>query len=363
MHVNYQENIIQVMNAIRSYIGICVYHEEDIKIKRWLEHHNFQQIVVLLIDGMGMYQLQYACPTGFLRRNLLTSVSTVYPSTTVAATTSILTGKTPYETAWLGWQQYFHEIDENLIMFLNENYYTRKPYFIPSYAYQAVPVKTMIEECHQKNIGAKEIYPAFREGGVHTFQELCERIAFESETQEARLIYGYWDALDSIMHTYGVHTTHSTNMLHEIDERLCNLEGKLSKDTGLLVIADHGHINVTNKLLVEYPDIIECLRILPSLEDRARNFYVKEGMCSLFKQRFEAAFQDSYILYTKQEALDCHLFGFGIQHERLEGFLGDYIACAISDVNIAYDKEHIVRGSHAGLRKEEVEVPVIVYPQ
>ncbi len=74
----------------------------------WLAEHQWNQIVVLLIDGMGSRLLKPNWKrTVFCGRISSKEVTTVYPSTTSAATTSVLSGKSPAENGWIGWHQYF----------------------------------------------------------------------------------------------------------------------------------------------------------------------------------------------------------------------------------------------------------------
>ena len=46
-------------------------------------------------------------------------------------------------------------------------------------------------------------------------------------------------------------------------------------DTIVFVVADHGHHNVVNLFIKDYPDIEECLLRNTSLEPRAVNFFIK----------------------------------------------------------------------------------------
>lgn len=363
-YLDYEHNILQVMNAVRAYEGISTYHEEDSQVKVWLQQHDFEQIIVVLIDGMGVKHIQDDCEKkGFLHTYLAKTVSTVYPPTTVAATTSILTGKAPCATAWLGWQQYFKDIDQHLIMFLNKNYYTKQNYENALFTYQSVPILTMVEECEQHGISAKEIYPAFRKDGVSSFEDMCDRFVKESQTLETKFIYAYWDAYDTICHKKGKYDLESIQVLRNIDKRLEEMSLRLSKKTGMIVIADHGQIEVETKYLIDYPDLLECFRVLPSIEGRTQSFFIKKDNMKVFKERFLTHFQDTFILYTKQEVLDLHLFGFDEPHPRFEEFLGDYIACAIANVTLCYDESYMMKGNHAGMTQEELAIPVILYPK
>ena len=45
-------------------------------------------------------------------------ITTVFPATTVAATTTMLTGLNPCETAMLGWNMYYKGIDKIITTFI-----------------------------------------------------------------------------------------------------------------------------------------------------------------------------------------------------------------------------------------------------
>ena len=56
---------------------------------------------------------------GFFRTNLAEQYSSTFPPTTVAATTSIMSGKMPNEHSWLGWDCYYPQVDKNITVFFN----------------------------------------------------------------------------------------------------------------------------------------------------------------------------------------------------------------------------------------------------
>ena len=65
---------------------------------------NYKNVVVLLLDALGISILEkHLKPEGFFRSHLAGAFNSVYPPTTVAATTSVLSGAYPDEHGWLGW--------------------------------------------------------------------------------------------------------------------------------------------------------------------------------------------------------------------------------------------------------------------
>ena len=76
----------------------------------------YKNVVVLLLDGMGNNIIEAnLAPDGFFRSHLAGTYSSVFPPTTVAATTAMDSGLFPVQSAWLGWTGYFPEIDRNVV--------------------------------------------------------------------------------------------------------------------------------------------------------------------------------------------------------------------------------------------------------
>lgn len=55
----------------------------------------------------------------YLIRHVQTTISSVFPATTTAATVTMETGMSPIEHGWLGWSLYFDEIGANVNIFSN----------------------------------------------------------------------------------------------------------------------------------------------------------------------------------------------------------------------------------------------------
>ena len=69
--------------------------------------------LVMVLDGMGVSTINGLLnKKGFFCRNMTGTEKAIIPATTVAATTAYRTGKMPCETGFIGWCQYFSEVDE-----------------------------------------------------------------------------------------------------------------------------------------------------------------------------------------------------------------------------------------------------------
>ena len=122
---DYTNSSINMISSIKKSFGYTTKYNSLEALDKLLPK---KHVGILLLDGMGMNILKKLPEDSFLRRHLLCEIISTYPSTTVAATTSILTGKTPSETGWIGWHQYFDSILDDVILFRGRGFYNDKPY-------------------------------------------------------------------------------------------------------------------------------------------------------------------------------------------------------------------------------------------
>lgn len=317
----------------------------------------YKNVVVILLDGMGVKNMeQHLLADGFFRRNMKCSYSSTFPPTTVAATTAIDSGLFPNQSAWLGWTGYFREIDKNVVYFLNTDNDTGEEITDFNVARTLVPYESIRDKIKEKGIDSYFIAP-FIEPFPKNYDDFCWEIKTLCDMEASKYIYAYWDDPDLSMHEHGVDGEIIHYLLNNIEMATKRLAEDLA-DTLLIITADHGHINVHNEIIAEYPDISECLFRMPSMETRALNLFIKKGMEKQFEIAFHKHFKNKFLLFSKSEVLEKQLFGFAPNHERLDDMLGDYIAVAISDVAI----ENTVakhKGSHAGLTEDEMTIPFI----
>nr|HMM32852.1 hypothetical protein [Clostridia bacterium] len=132
-------------------------------------------------------------------------------------------------------------------------------------------------------------------------------------------------------------------------------------DAVVFLTADHGHIDVRYETLTDYPEITSMLYRPIAIEGRAAAFFVKPEHLDTFPVAFYARFGEAFLLLTKKEAMVNGLFGPGKPHPRFEGFLGDYLAVAVSDVALRQSElSHRFLSAHAGLTDEEMLVPLVI---
>lgn len=352
---DYKNSIANLACSILKYYGITPPNPTLPQADK-LFNKEYKNVVVILLDGMGVSSIEkHLSPNGFFRQHLITKYSSTFPPTTVAATTAIDSGLFPNQSAWLGWTGYFEELDRNIIYFFSKDGDTGEQLDFNA-AWTYVPYESIRDRIGKTGVNTCFLAPFFG-NCPKSFGEMCDEIKKHCDEPHRNYIYAYWDEPDCTMHNNGVDGEDIRQLLLDIEKNTEQLAEKLN-DTLLIVTADHGHINIKNKLLTDYPDLTECLVRMPSMEPRALNLFVKDGMKDLFRSAFSEHFGDEFILLTKEELLSKQLLGTGQDHPKLEAMLGDFLAIAIGDTEIA-NGETKFKGAHAGLTEDEMTIPLI----
>ena len=358
--LDYKNCIANLPNSILKKFGVETVGDSLFIADKYLEK-NYKNIVVLLLDGMGTHILEKNLDKdGFFRSHLVESYKSVYPPTTVAATTSINSGRLPIEHAWLGWDCYYPQVDKNVTVFLNTEQGTNNPVSESSVANKYCGYESICNKLLDS--GHKAYYATpFEAPYPSNIDEICNRVVSLCEEEGDKYIYAYWNEPDTTMHKYGCYCSETKDMLAALEKRVQKMSEQL-EDTLLIVTADHGHVDGRNVCIKDYPEILECLERLPSIEPRTLNLFVREGKDMQFKNAFVDAFGDDFILLTKSEVYESGLFGAASMHPNVDGMIGDYVAIAISDLTIFNTREEAegFKGVHAGYTKEEMDIPFIV---
>lgn len=357
---DYNNSILNLACSVLKHYGAAYTHSTLPYVDKILakKHKN---VAVMVVDGMGIEILEQNLPEdSFLRKHLVKEMTSVFPPTTTAATTTLESGLSPMEHGWLGWSLYFNEIKENINIFLNTN---GKGESVTDYhvANRYIPYKNIIDKINETGNAKGYSVSPFGTYHVDSLDELCEGVKTLCSNGENNYIYVYWPEPDKCMHMTGCYSEESKKVLVEINDKVEALCKEL-KDTLLIITADHGHIDGDLKVILDYPEILSTLKYLPSIEARALSFFVKKGMGEAFKRAFTKYFHNDFLLLSKEEVLKQKIFGSGIPHPKFEDFIGDYMAIGISEVAIFNTREEGNRfiGVHAGLTEREMRVPLII---
>lgn len=359
----YKNSLLALATSILKHYGAKVSHESLDEMDELLKNE-YKNVVVMLFDGMGENILKlHLDENGFLRSHRRSTISSVFPPTTTAATTTIESGLAPIEHAWLGWALHFDEIDKSVCIFPNTEW--RKNCIAQEYhvANRFIPYKTIFERIEEETNGEIKAYKVSKFSSYATkgLDEIADIVRRLCKEDGRKYIYTYFEQPDYDMHDLGIDHPAIKEHLIKIENVVKDLANEL-EDTLIIITADHGHINTKWEFIGEYDDIKSCLRWLPTMEARAMSFHINEGMHEQFVCAFNKHFGKYYDLITHEEAINSGLFGDGDKNDHIEGFVGDYLAVAKADVSLEVSTrcDDLFKAAHAGATKEEYEIPFIV---
>lgn len=357
---NYDKSILSIASSVLNYYGVNDCPHKTLGTFDEMLQKDYKNVIVMLFDGMGLSAINtHLSETSFIRKHLICPVSSVFPSTTTAATTSIQSGRSPIEHGWLGWDLYFKELDENVAVFRNtlqRNGEQAADYNVGGRYIPCESIFSRIEKAN-KDVKAYCVSP-FSNIPASTLEDVLQDVLLLSKQKGRKYIYAYHPEPDSLMHIFGVGSNQVKHKISEINSMVEALCSEL-EDSIVVVTADHGLVDSKTNFLEEYPEIWNKLKRPTSIEPRALSLFVKDEYKNVFKQEFEKTFPDKFLVLTKAEVYEKHLFGYGAAHPRVDEFLGDFLAVAISDLTLVNYREESFVGVHAGLDEREMTVPFI----
>ena len=358
--VSYKNSIVNFTAALMKNYNLPTTYEPSALVE-FLLSKKYKHVALMVLDGMGRHIIDKNCNNGsILKTHQVMNLNSVYPPTTVAATTAFTTGLAPIESGWLGWHLYLNNEDPSITLFKNEINATKEKF-----------TKFNVEDLLPRNYWynnlkrAKHytIYPAWGENGVDTLSDAFNKVQEICNKEESNFTYLYWDEPDALMHEYGTTSQIVKVKLLEIEEQVEKLANELPNETIVLITADHGLIDVEPIELSNYPDFEDCLTKPFAGEGRFAQFYVKEGMQSTFEELFNKYFAESFMLMTKQEFIKSQMAGLNAVNSITQYALGDYVAIGTGSYYFTEklsDDDLIFKAHHAGITPEEMETCVIL---
>ncbi len=324
---------------------------------------DYKNIIVFLLDGMGKVILErHLAEKGPFRSHFAGIYTSTFLSTTVAATTSVMSGLQPCEHSWLGWDCYYPQIDKNVTVFLNVEQGTQNPAADYNLAWTTTPYENLVNRI--KGHGGQAYLEApFINREIDSFEKLCDCVRADCAKPGQKYIYAYWNQPDGFLHHYGCGAPEVKENLQKLEAQVASLAKELSSeptDSLIIVTADHGHIDNRQVWLRDYPQLHECLEREPSLEPRVLNLFVKPEKEDFFVQEFNKTFGDDFDLLPVEEVIRRKLFGNGKPHPNFRSMLGNYLAIAKGNLSIMTVNETFI-GMHGSLTEDEMLIPLIVF--
>lgn len=319
------------------------------------------QVVLLVIDGLGWNQLQdRAAMAPNLTALTGSSITTVAPSTTASALTSIATGVPPGEHGMVGYRIDVAGEALNALRWTTPRGDARDR--IPPAELQPVqpflghspPVITRTEFSHSGFTGAH--LSGARFVGYRTIASLALEVDRELAAGSP-FIYAYYDGLDRIGHEYG-HGQHYEAELRWIDRLVGDIVASLPGGAALIVTADHGQISC--KPGVFLADEVTSRVDRQSGEARFRWLHCGERSADGVRALAEEHHGDDALIATTQQVLDERWLGPVVSMDA-RGRLGQVALLARGDAAFLDPHEggHGLIGRHGSFTADEMLVPLL----
>jgi len=305
------------------------------------------RIILVLVDALGLnLYSKYWKDFGYL-----ISLSSVFPSTTAAAVTSIFTGLTPKEHGLLEWYMYYEDygdviksipfapMDSDKNDALLDMGYNPKSLFgletmFTKLKSNGVQAGAYIKKEYTESSYSRCMLRDSELRGYSSFEELEKLI----KSDEHQFIYVYIDDLDITQHAYGPDAEETERVLKRIK---VFFERIRVRGTTILVAADHGQTKIERKRIVTPP----C-----TVGGSPRDMFVYCDFDSEFSQ----------LTLRRKEIL--RLLGPGMEHEKLKERMPEEILLPPEHETMWF-REFEVKGLHGGLSADEMQVPLIILEQ
>lgn len=328
-----------------------------------------RSLVLIVVDGLGYSNLRARSGHAPVLRTLPTRrIETVIPSTTGAALTTITTGRLPGAHGLIGYKIRHPRL--GLITTLKDwqGIEDRREW------QRAEPLFRLASGL---GAGAAVIgRPAHAVGGLteailsgaeyHGGQTIAERFSIASRLLrggDPMLVYLYVDELDRAAHKSGWQSDAWQRRLEQFDVALGDLLRTLPRDTGVMITADHGMLDIEPARRIHLDDGAIGLEAIAEIggEPRMRSLYLKAGT-EPQDVAHEVSRQLGGLAWvgTRTEAIDAGWFGTvspGVEHR-----LGEVLVAARSNVAFTLTSDSTealaMVGQHGGLSDEERGVPL-----
>ena len=342
------------------------------------------KLVLIVIDGLGFSLLKKALPKLSEKAGLLTSV---FPSTTSSAYTSILRGAPPSFHGITGyWQRDSSGNFGQLVKYKSHPFYSEK--FLPkspkalllkkgsicsALLSKGIPCTTIVKREYvgrefSKILGNQEkgvsIVPF--SGGAKEMGAKISRGIRESSKQA--FISAYYDGVDSVSHSKGPNSPEALAKARKIFRSLKNALSNAGKETFVAITADHGQVPVfreKNRLWYRKDEkLASLLSGPPAGDNRAVYLYPKEGNeDALGKHLLRSEFfSRNFAVFRSEELVDGGLFGPVPKENRkeLSARVGEFALLSRNSSQLGHTEKGRLLGNHGSLTEDELFVPLLV---
>lgn len=324
-----------------------------------------RQAVVLVLDGVGWNQFQqrrHLCPN--LASMSGGAITTVAPTTTATALTSIATGLAPAEHGVVGYRVDLGGDVVNMLRWSTTKGDVRRHHVptdvqpVPPFLGASVPVISKVElepsaftEAHLR--GSRMV-------GWRTSSGLAVEVGRQLRAGEP-FVYAYYDGVDKVAHERGFGPFYDAELV-AADRLVGDVLEQLVPGAALVVIADHGQVDVGDRVLTPHAGVLALVQ-RQSGEGRFRWLHARPGAVDDLLTAATEAHSDVAWVRSRQQMIDEGWFGTSMSPP-VAGRLGD--VALVAHQPVSFDEpadtgpfQLICR--HGSMTSDEVLVPCLAF--
>jgi hypothetical protein len=356
-------------------------------------------VIRVIVDALGYPRLRriMAAESNNLFHRLrhqggrLIPLTSVCPSTTTTALSSLWTGRMPIEHGMMGTRLFLRDrgLQANMIYFtpvsfdrqgilLDEGMEPAKFLPLPGIAEALaghgveshVFINKLFVDGGLSDIffrGVKDMHP-FIPGSAADLWITLHRF-LEERAGQRLFVSVYWGVIDALGHERGASSPVIDAELRAwtglmAQEFLDQLSPAAAAGTVLTLLADHGQVDTPPAQAVrldQHPILLENLLMKPLGEQRLSYLFTRQGRAEAVRRYVQEHLSHAFAVLDSERALEAGLFGSGTPAPETAARLGDLILVSRRD-HILYDRDkqpHLL-GLHGGLSAEEMLVPYML---
>lgn len=322
-----------------------------------------RQVVLFVVDGLGWHQLQQrasVCPT--LSSMGGGPITTIAPTTTVSALTSITTGLAPGEHGLVGYRMDMGGRVMQMLRWGDEKGDLRRTYPpdliqpCPPFMGAVVPVLSKVElegsaftEAHLRGV---------RACGWRSASSIAVQVR-DLLVSGHSFIYAYYDGVDKIAHERGFGDYYDAELRYA-DRLVADIASVLVPGSVLLVTADHGQVEVGANTTALHADV-SALTVYQSGEGRFRWLHTRTGVVDELWAAANEHHGDMAWVMRRDELIDGGWFGPRVTDAARQR-LGDVALIAHAPTSFDDSADTGVFPlicRHGALTDEELDVPLL----
>lgn len=379
------KNFINIINSIKHNFGINDgITLENKKIKKILL--NKEKVVFILVDAFGWkFYKSVREDSKFFKeirkRGIEEKITSQFPSTTTAHVTSVITGKDVSTHGFFEWFTYDSKINEVFTPFLFD--YEGKE--------EILPKDNLFKELKENGVCSTIITPnyinnsyysreLFKDGkvkGYDSVEEMFDILLQGIKKDKGKnFYYIYYPKIDSIGHEYGMSSFKAyfeiNNFIKALDNFYNNVLDKGVNEGIFILSADHGQMEIKDRIYLNelIPNIEEYMlkdskgrSIVPVGYNRDMFLYIKKEFETYVYELLKEKFKDKGEIYLVKDLIDKGVFIN--PSETFLSRMGNIVIIPYDGYGVWWfekgNYEISLKGSHGGLTKDEMEIPLLIY--